>query len=152
MENRDELHERERKGGRPTLFCSFVKNNMYQIAKSVQEIKKTVKGGSGMIFILENKEDPDKIFIVYNTSEDTQIDLKNTIRISRYKQTNTLYTISALNELTKLETDQETKTDKGFTKIDWSKYQNTLIVAPKNEKGERDLKIYHTKLQKIETI
>ncbi len=110
MEKTNEKQEKVFEKNRPSLFCSFVKNNMYMIAKAIKEIKGNVKGGSGFIFVLENEEDPDKIFLVYNTSDSTEIKVKNTIRVSRFKETNTIYTISALNELTKKEKNQDDKT------------------------------------------
>ena len=61
--------------------------------------------------------------------------------IHRKKETNTLYTINALNEAIRKDNDGEL--DKTFS-LDWSQYQNSLLLT--NDQG---LNIVKTKLYKI---
>ena len=57
------------------------------------------------IYILQNKGNLDELFITYNIDTAFQPDtpLENTILIHRKKESNSLYTINALNELVKEE-------------------------------------------------
>ena len=68
------------------------------------------------------------MFVTYNI--DTQYQpskpLDNTILVHRKKQSNTLYTINALNELVKEENNGVL--DKTFS-IDWDKFKNSIIVT-----------------------
>jgi hypothetical protein len=54
--------------------------------------------------------------------------------VHRKKQSNTLYTINALNELVKEENGG--KADKEFV-IDWDKFKNTIIVT--NTEGTKKI-------------
>jgi hypothetical protein len=86
--------------------------------------------------VLQNKSNLDELYITYNI--DTQYKpttpLKDTILVHRKKQSNTLYTINALNELVKEENGG--KLDKSF-EIDWEKFRNTIIVT--NTEGTKKL-------------
>ena len=60
--------------------------------------------------------------------------MENTILVHRKKQSNTLYTINALNELVKEENDGVL--DKNFM-IDWEKFKNSIIVT--NTEGTKKI-------------
>jgi hypothetical protein len=70
----------------------------------------------------------DELFITYNI--DTQFKpvtpLENTILIHRKKESNTLYTINALNELIKEENSGTL--DIKFV-LDWTKFKNSIILT-----------------------
>ena len=68
------------------------------------------------------------MFVTYNidTSIKQETPLKDTILVHRKKQSNTLYTINALNELVKEENNGVL--DKKFS-IDWDKFKNSIIVT-----------------------
>ena len=67
-----------------------------------------------------------------------------TMAIHRKKETNTLYTINALNEA--LREDNGGVLDKSFS-LDWTKYQNSLLLT--NDSG---LNIIKTKLYQIVNV
>ena len=78
--------------------------------------------------MLQNKSDLDELFVTYNidTAYKPEKPLQDTILVHRKKQSNTLYTINALNELVKEENNGVL--DKSFT-IDWEKFKNAIIVT-----------------------
>ena len=121
------------------LFCTFsTESNLPVILDSIQEKYK----------ILYNK-----IFILYASSQDEymctynvdfgniQTFLDNTILVHRKKETNTLYTINALNILIK--NLNNGRADSSF-KVDWTNYRNSILLT----KGP-ELKKVTTKLHKI---
>ena len=70
----------------------------------------------------------DELFVTYNidTAYKPEKPLEDTILVHRKKQSNTLYTINALNELIKEENGGTL--DKSFT-VDWDKFKNSIIVT-----------------------
>jgi|TARA_R110002167_G_scaffold314285_3_gene519999 hypothetical protein len=82
----------------------------------------------GKIFVLEDI-DGGKLMLTYNvdtlnSKEEGIID--NTILVHRKKQTNTLYTINALNEL--IMNLNEGVLDKRFP-INWNSYRNCILLV-----------------------
>jgi hypothetical protein len=94
------------------------------------------------IYAFENVDEPDSVICTYNV-EKTEDFIQNskTMAIHRKKETNTLYTINALNEAIREENDGVL--DKNYS-LDWPRYQNSLLLT--NDQG---LNIVHTKLYKI---
>lgn len=93
------------------------------------------------IFILSIVDDDDEYVLTFNIEIDNKENLLvenigKVIRIHRRKETNTLYTINALNYVNK--TNQE---------IDWNKYRFSFLTVSHN-----NLKVIKTKLLKIHTI
>ena len=87
------------------------------------------------IFVLKDTNDDRELMCTYNieSSENPTI-LDNTISLHRKKQTNTLYTINALNELIKLVNNGVLDTT---YQIEWDNYQNTMLVT--NDEGLRKI-------------
>ena len=108
------------------LLCTFTTKDDLQT--SLQEIRTNYKIVYNYIYVLQNKGNLNELFVTYNI--DTQYQpskpLDNTILVHRKKQSNTLYTINALNELVKEENNGVL--DKSFT-IDWEKFKNAIIVT-----------------------
>jgi len=121
------------------LFCTFVPLN---------EVDSFVKGITNEYTILYNK-----IFILYIKSNDEYVCTynvdqpninnipENTILVHRKKETNTLYTINALNELIK--SLNEGIVDTAF-RINWQHYKNTILLTQQG-----DLKLLRTKIYDI---
>ena len=65
----------------------------------------------------------------------------STISVHRKKQTNTIYTINALNAL--IASKNGGVMDKSF-QVDWNELKNSILVTAHGQ-----LKIVHTKIQKI---
>jgi len=91
------------------------------------------------IFVLQVK-DLDEYVITYNIDQ-TNVNLipENTILVHRKKETNTLYTINALNELIKALNGGVV--DSRY-KIEWKHYKNTILLTQHNELRELKTKIF----------
>ena len=111
---------------RTQLLCTFTTRE--ELQNTLQQIRETYHIVYNYIYVLQNKGNLDELFITYNI--DTQYNptypLRDTILVHRKKQSNTLYTINALNELVKEENGGIL--DKSF-EIDWDKFKNSIIVT-----------------------
>jgi len=89
------------------------------------------------IFVLHNPQNPKELMCTYNidvTAGMPERMLENTISLHRKKETNTLYTINALNFVIALL--NEGKVDKSFP-MPWENYRNCLLLA--NEEGLKQI-------------
>lgn len=77
------------------------------------------------IFIFSNTERPENLYCTYNAMQ-TDRRGQNTISIHRKKETNTLYTVNALNEV--IRRVNNGVLDKTY-QLDWSHYQNSFILT-----------------------
>ena len=82
------------------------------------------------------KSNLDELYITYNidTQYKPSAPLKDTILVHRKKQSNTLYTINALNELVKEENGGVL--DTSFV-INWQKFKNSIILT--NAEGTKKI-------------
>tara|TARA_Y100000389_G_C17384220_1_gene476092 strand:+ start:98 stop:499 length:402 start_codon:yes stop_codon:yes gene_type:complete len=108
------------------LLCTFT--SKVDLQDTLQLIRETYHIVYNYIYVLQNKGNLEELFITYNidTSIKPERPLKDTILVHRKKQSNTLYTINALNELVKEENGGVL--DKKFS-IDWTKFKNSIIVT-----------------------
>lgn len=123
------------------LLCTFTQKN--KLNDTITDIKKTYAISFGRIFVLENIDNERELMCTYNinlnsTSNET---LKNTISIHRKKETNSLYTINALNHVVSLLNDGNA--DPNY-KVDWERFKNTLLVT--DDEGLKEIK---TKIHQI---
>jgi hypothetical protein len=91
------------------------------------------------IFVLEVKDNNEYV-LTYNIEMANISNIPdNTILVHRKKESNTLYTINALNELIK-------KLNGGVVdtrfQIDWQHYKNTILLTQQNELRQLKTKIY----------
>ena len=95
------------------------------------------------IYVFNNQKDISQLICTYNipNNQDNFIEGMDTIALHRKKQSNTLYTINALNET--IRSLNNGVLDKSFP-IPWENYQNNLLLT--NEEG---LNIIPTKIFKI---
>lgn len=116
------------------LLCTFT--NVENVQKTLQDIREVYVIVYNYIYILQNKSNLDELFITYNV--DTEFSpkeiLEDTILIHRKKESNTLYTINALNELIKEENGGVL--NKSFI-IDWDKFRNSIILT--NTEGTKKI-------------
>jgi hypothetical protein len=77
------------------------------------------------IFVFANAQAADNLYCTYNADATTQRG-QNTISIHRKKETNTLYTVNALNEI--IRAVNNGVLDKTY-QLDWSNYQNSFILT-----------------------
>src|SRR5210317_741885 len=108
------------------LLCTFT--NKEELQNTLQLIRETYHIVYNYIYVLQNKGNLDELFVTYNIDTTVRPDkpLEDTILVHRKKQSNTLYTINALNELVKEENGGVL--DKSFS-IDWEKFKNSIIVT-----------------------
>ena len=108
------------------LLCTFATKEKLQ--DTLQEIRETYHIVYNYIYVLQNKGNLEELFVTYNIDTSYRPDrpLEDTILVHRKKQSNTLYTINALNELVKEENNGVL--DKQFS-IDWEKFKNSIIVT-----------------------
>ena len=120
------------------LYCTFT--NTKDIDIVVNKIQSSYVILFNKLFVLESL-DGEKIMLTYNvdmgnTSRDSILD--NTILVHRKKQTNTLYTINALNELIK--SLNNGVLDKRFP-IEWNDYKNCILLIQADGFNKIDTKI-----------
>ena len=116
------------------LLCTFTTKE--ELRDTLQTIRETYHIVYNYIYVLQNKGNLDELFITYNidTSYKPEYPLRDTILVHRKKQSNTLYTINALNELVKEENGGVL--DKSFS-VDWEKFKNAIIVT--NTEGTKKI-------------
>ena len=120
------------------LYCTFT--NTKDIDIVVNKIQSSYVILFNKLFVLESL-DGEKIMLTYNvdmgnTSRDSILD--NTILVHRKKQTNTLYTINALNELIK--SLNNGVLDKRFP-IEWNDYKNCILLIQAEGFNKIDTKV-----------
>jgi len=122
------------------LLCTFCSKR--ELDDSVELIKLGASIVFDKIYVFENIEQPESLICTYNV-EKTEDFVQNskTMAIHRKKETNTLYTINALNEA--IRKDNNGVLDKKFS-LDWPQYRNSLLLT--NDQG---LNVVRTKLFKI---
>jgi hypothetical protein len=108
------------------LLCTFTTKG--ELDTTLHGIREKYTIVYNYIYILQNKSNLEELFVTYNIDTDNQpeIPLNGTILIHRKKESNTLYTINALNELIKEENGG--KLDKRF-ELDWGKFRNSIILT-----------------------
>ena len=108
------------------LYCTFVEHNEIEnISKKIQSSYKVL---FSKIFVLESL-DGEKVMLTYNVdlgNSNNEFAIGNTILVHRKKQTNTLYTINALNELIK--SLNNGVLDKSYS-IKWDDYKNCILLV-----------------------
>jgi len=112
--------------GNTQLLCTFTTKE--DIKDTLHRLRETYHIVYNYIYVLQNKSNLDELFITYNIDTNFKINypLTGTILIHRKKETNTLYTINALNELIKEENGGVLSKD--FI-LDWNKFKNCIILT-----------------------
>ena len=121
------------------LYCTFLQDE--GVNEVVERILEEHDILFNKIFVLVALDD-NKTMLTYNIDGPVyNLQLPNTILVHRKKQTNTLYTINALNELIK--SLNGGVVDTKFP-INWQHYKNCILLTQHNE-----LKQLNTKIHKI---
>ena len=120
------------------LYCTFTTVDAYE------EVSNTIQTSYVILFdklfVLESL-DGEKIMLTYNvdmnnSAVNSMVD--NTILVHRKKQTNTLYTINALNEVIK--SLNNGVLDKSFA-VNWNDYRNCILLIQTEGFNRIDTKI-----------
>jgi hypothetical protein len=126
------------------LFCTFIEHN--RLDETLNSLTTRYAILYNKIFVLESP-DTDELILTYNidiVNNNSQNALSNTILLHRKKESNTLYTINALNALIRelnggiLDTNY---------RVNWVDHRNTILLTQ-----DGGLRKVHTKIYKIVEI
>ena len=108
------------------LLCTFAVPTEYQLV--VEQIKSFYILSNHKIFVFVNEKNVNELYLTYNIAiRDSMVKkLPNTISIHRKKQTNTLYTLNAMNKL--ITEENNGVFDKTY-QLNWDYYKNSLIIT-----------------------
>ena len=115
---------------RTQLLCTFTtKQKLNEIVDIVVTCNEVLYE---KIYVFQNSNETNQLICTYNIeySHDYQENIIDTISLHRKKQSNTLYTINALNEVIREKNDGVL--DKSYM-VDWLEFENTLLLT--NEMG-----------------
>jgi len=133
---------------RGVLLASFlVSTDDDKIQEEVEFIVNNIEITNSLIFLLEEQENPAKKILTYNAIVKRGEPFNPrlfTMRVHRKKQTNTLYTINALNKAVALQHDGHTGK---HLKLDWEPYRNSIILT-----SGKELKTHSVQVSKIYKI
>ena len=119
------------------LFCTFT--TLDELDNLVADLTSRYTIMYNKMFVLQIKNN-DEYVITYNVEQGNVSSIpENTILVHRKKDTNTLYTINALNELIK--SLNGGVVDPRY-RIDWQHYKNTILLTQQNELKELKTKIH----------
>ena len=108
------------------LLCLFTTKE--ELDKSYNFIITNYTLTNPNVFVLESKARPEELFITFNVEKGSAPISSEwkTILVHRKKQSNTIYTINALNEVVKSKTGGVL--DNSFM-IDWEEFQNCILTT-----------------------
>ena len=119
------------------LFCTFT--SLADLDNLIDSITSKYKVMYNKIFVLHVKSN-DEYVCTYNIDQGNVSDIPaNTILVHRKKESNTLYTINALNELIKRLNGGVVDTK---FPIEWQHYRNTILLTQHDELKQLKTKIY----------
>lgn len=110
----------------------------------VDNIKSVYELSDNRIFVLVNKRNPKEAYLTYNVVKKNYVDTPSrTILVHRKKETNTLYTINAVNQAI---LDEVGVYDHNYD-LNWNQYRNSLLLT-----DDYGLRRVSTKLDTIKEI
>lgn len=119
------------------LFCTFTSGE--ELDGLVSELSTVYTIMYNKMFVLFVKSTNEYV-VTYNVDQNNVSEIpENTILVHRKKETNTLYTINALNELIK-------KLNGGVVdmsyRINWPHYRNSILLTQHNELKQLNTKVF----------
>ena len=119
------------------LFCTFT--DLEGLDALLEDIQSKYTIIYNKMFVLEIVG-KDEYVVTYNVDQgNVQTIPENTILVHRKKESNTLYTINALNELIKKLNGGVVDTN---YKIDWQHYRNCVLLTQHNDLNQLNTKIH----------
>ena len=113
---------------RTQLLCTFAHRKDLELI--VDYVKKSYTVSEKRLFVFSDENDRSDLYVTYNVEPDDYGKTPNTIMIHRKKETNTLYTVNALNCI--ILKANNGILDKKFI-INWPNYQNSLLLTDGDE-------------------
>ena len=119
------------------LFCTFT--TLDAVDALIEELSSRYSIMYNKLFVLKITNS-DEYVITYNVDQNNVSSIpENTILVHRKKDSNTLYTINALNELIKA-------LNNGIVdpryRVNWQHYRNTILLTQQNELKQLKTKIH----------
>ena len=119
------------------LFCTFTSGE--ELDELVSELSTVYTIMYNKMFVLFVKSTNEYV-VTYNVDQNNVNEIpENTILVHRKKETNTLYTINALNELIK-------KLNGGVVdmayRVSWPHYRNSILLTQHNELKQLNTKVF----------
>ena len=119
------------------LFCTFT--GLDGLDALIEELTKSYSIMYNKMFVLYVKS-TDEYVVTYNVEQGNVDSIPvNTILVHRKKETNTLYTINALNDLIK-------KLNGGVVdptyRVNWQHYKNCILLTNHNELKQLNTKVF----------
>jgi hypothetical protein len=108
------------------LLCTFSTNDKYlDVVKAIAGVYELI---DKKIFLFVNEKNIREIYLTFNVvkNPDSKVKYPNTISVHRKKQTNTLYTLNAMNRL--IEDENNGVFDKSY-QLNWDLYKNSIILT-----------------------
>ena len=118
------------------LLCTFAHKSDLNII--TEYIQTSYEIPESRIFVFSNATVPDNLYCTYNANAGTQRG-QNTISIHRKKETNTLYTVNALNAI--IRACNNGLLDKTFI-INWDTYRDSLLLTQDQDVRHVHLRLY----------
>lgn len=117
---------------RTQLLCTFSEKS--ECSPLLEKIINCYRLSDGKFFVFEDCKNPSVLMVTYNVLvvDNDLSKFPATISIHRKKQTNTLYTLNAMNKI--IMEENGGILDKSF-QLDWEIYRNCLIIT--SESGYR---------------
>ena len=106
------------------LLCTFAHRKDLDLISDY--ITKSYTVAERRIFVFADADNKNDLYLTYNIDRGTFTKTPNTISIHRKKETNTLYTVNALNTI--IYAANNGVLDKTFV-INWEAYRNTLLLT-----------------------
>jgi hypothetical protein len=134
------------------LLATFL-NHRRKVSSVLKIIASNFDVVNDKVFLLQDVDEDNNFILSYNVMKKDIVFsdiVRNTISLHRKKETNTLYTLNALNELVII---QNGELDSTFT-LDWIGYENSIlltkvIIDEKENEEEIYLRQIRTKLIKV---
>ena len=119
------------------LFCTFT--DLEGLDSFIEDIKSKYTIIYNKLFVLEIVG-KDEFVVTYNVEQANVGSIPdNTILVHRKKESNTLYTINALNELIKRLNGGVVDTN---YQVDWQHYKNCILLTQHNDLNQLNTKIH----------
>ena len=110
------------------LLCTFAHRKDLDLISDY--ITKSYTVAERRIFVFSDADNKSDLYLTYNIERGAFTKTPNTISIHRKKETNTLYTVNALNTI--IVKANNGVLDKTFI-INWETYRNTLLLTSDND-------------------
>ena len=123
------------------LLCLFTTKQ--DLEKSLDFILDNYDIVNPNIFVLENRNRAEELFVTFNIEKGSAaVDSEwKTILVHRKKESNTIYTINALNEVVKSKTGGTV--DKSYA-IEWAEFKNSILTTSSGGYKKISTKIHKT--------